>query len=140
MLALGTESFMSDAATNYSDQLISVWDIYIKFWTVFLTVNLAALGIVIEKVHDKRGGMLIATAFVAQTLIGCVTAVLMSSYSSGLGASLGPSTTSFLEPLRELGRWGGYGNAAGHIVLAAIWIVAAGLKTAQRRDGENKPA
>jgi hypothetical protein len=62
----------------------SVWDLYIKFYTVFLTFSLGAMGWLIE--HRETQSMehnhnVIAIVFIGQSLLTCITSIGVSVYS-----------------------------------------------------------
>jgi uncharacterized membrane protein len=62
----------------------SVWDLYIKSYTVFLTFSLGAMGWLIE--HRETQSMehnhkVVAVVFIGQSILTCVTSVGVAIYS-----------------------------------------------------------
>lgn len=94
---------MPDRLLALSEQFVAAWQVYIAFYTVFLTVNLAALGVTLEKVAGRKSRVMIAVAFVAQNLLGMATAMAMARYSESLGALARLGDDPLLAPLRPLG-------------------------------------
>lgn len=66
---------------EYLDELKISWEVYMKFYVVFLVVNLTAVGLVLEKVKDINSRALIASLFIAQNCITSITLIHMA----GLG-------------------------------------------------------
>jgi len=137
----GTKSEFAEStdvwlAKRYLDecsvQFRAVWDLYLKFYVMFLTVNVTALGLVINVASSKG---LISIAFIMQNLLAGSTAIQIARYSSEvatraqklaefLAAGNAPVTISSTSVLAaspipgKLGSWGGYANFAGHLVLS----------------------
>jgi hypothetical protein len=62
----------------------SVWDLYIKFYSVFLTFTLGAMSWLIE--HRETQSMehnhnVVAVVFIGQGILTCITSVGVASYS-----------------------------------------------------------
>jgi hypothetical protein len=120
----------------------SLWDLYIKFYTVFLTANVLAIGVVVERVEaDNRP--LIAAAFIAQNLLAAATAAGLATYGKTCRRRLEATAALFLpaqdgetDAARTLSRppipdtlsvWAGAANVMSHLILIVLWIVVATL-------------
>ncbi len=110
-------------AIALQDQVLKAWDIYIKFYTVFHTVNFVALGLVVEKVHEPWSRLFIAAAFVAQNATSSVTGLAMGRYTKRVAAQQEDLGFGQLVHYRKAGWWGGLGNALGHWVISVLWIL-----------------
>jgi hypothetical protein len=128
------QRLLEDNATAYH----AVWDLYLQFYTVFLTFSIAALALTVQYV-SKSHRPVIVWAFVAQNLISGVTAVLIARFSedsasryerlAAVYASRDPNLNSTealnlaVSPIPGvLGEWGGYANAASHGLLIVCWL------------------
>lgn len=120
-------------------QYRTAWDIYIKFYTVFLTFNVIGLGFTVQQLPtDKR--LPIAVAFCVQNTLSAVTSIYVAAFSrstkrqsialarflaaSDEGHDQDAEIPSVLtEPLIPggMGVWGGLANAGGHLALIACW-------------------
>lgn len=109
-------------AIALQDQAVKAWDIYIKFYTVMLTVNVVALGVVVEKVDDPRSRLFIALAFVVQNAGASVTGLAMRRYTDRIAGQHVELGYRQLAGFRTAGRWGGLGNAISHWVIGILWI------------------
>jgi len=101
---------------------LRTWTIYISFYTVFLTVNLAALGVVVEKISDAGSRRMVVIAFGAQNMISFCTAIGMSLFSVNVAPAGSLYDPSSLPPLHALGLWGGVANAVSHLLIAILWF------------------
>lgn len=111
-----------EALKLINDQFLGVWDIYIKFYTAFLTVNLVALGLVVEKVKQERARKFICVGFMIQNLFSLITASGMAMYSNQVAhAFLNAPEIAVLAASRPLGVWGGIGNALSHVLFIGLW-------------------
>lgn len=118
----------------------TAWDIYIKFHTVFITVNVAALAATVQYIKpENRWPMVIA--FVVQNLVSLGTAVAMSRFSRNCATrtheaaceivrhEAGSDSASPAE-LRlwsspvpaTLGSWSGIANGIGYLSLIGCWV------------------
>jgi hypothetical protein len=113
-----------------------VWDIYIKFYTVFLTANVLGLGLVAEHIHVHRWP--ITVAFSVQNLITIGTSIGMARYSVetdkrlrqvadyiAKSDSAPPSIPEVVKgsPVATgLSQWAGYANCAATACLIFCWI------------------
>ena len=113
----------------------AVWDIYIKFYTVFLTFSLAALSWLIEhKITSSHSHKVIAVVFIGQSLLTSITSGAIGFYSYKAGKQLSGVEITLLTgvPLPPalkrtqtvpsgLGLWSGFANAAAMIGMACVW-------------------
>ena len=114
------------------------WDLYIKFYTVFLTFSVVGLGCVLTRPGDipmlPRAKEVIAIVFVIQTVLTGVTSAAMALYTvhvahdqehieglliqshPGGRPSIKPAVPTFLAQL------GGWSNCAAMFAMAVLWI------------------
>lgn len=59
----------------------ATWELYMKFYTVFLTVNFAALAATIQYITENNRRWPIILAFVLQNILVGMTSVGMGRYS-----------------------------------------------------------
>ena len=128
---------MSDPKALYvgekSRAFRTAWELYMKFHTVFLTVNLAALGATIQYVKQPNERLPIIVAFALQNLLFCVTSFGMGMYSRSfvaqheklLGkiadeAGLSDSKGETIPPWLAL--WSGCSNGLGGLLLIGCWV------------------
>lgn len=111
-----------------NQQLLKAWEIYIAFFTVFLTVNCTAIGLVVTKVKAKKARWLIGATFFVQNVIAVVTGIAMATYTRDLTAHLGQMGITPLQHFGDLGRWGGLGNAFGNGIIGIAWLVVAAMQ------------
>lgn len=112
-------------ASDLNDQVLRTWDLYLKFYTVFLVFNATAIGYLVTREGVQTGRGVLAALFVAQNAIALVTAAMMSRYTLRTGKKLTQLGAQPLTDFTNLGVWGGIGNAIGHVVMSAIWIIVA---------------
>lgn len=108
------------------DQFSKIWEIYIKFYTVFYTANLAILGYVVtnqREVDDYR--WLLAAAFGIGNVMSSVTATLIAVYSYKICKGFKDLDAPVLGSIMPAGVWGGLANAIGGIILGVLWVVFA---------------
>ncbi|HTC48457.1 MAG TPA: hypothetical protein VK722_14125 [Candidatus Aquilonibacter sp.] len=113
----------------------TVWDIYIKFYTVFLTFSLAAMSWLIEhKITSSHSHKVIAIVFIGQSLLTSITSVAIGLYSYEAGKQLSGAEITLLTGISlpaalkrtqtipsGLGLWSGFANAAAMIGMACVW-------------------
>lgn len=105
-----------------NDQFVKVWDIYIKFYTAFLALNMAALGLTVEKITTPQGKALVMWAFIAQNGLSFCTAVGMTIYSHRIARSFqGQPRVAPMAAAKWLGVWGGVANAVSHVIFVVLW-------------------
>jgi hypothetical protein len=117
----------------------SMWDVYIKFYTVFLTANVISIGVVIDRV-DPANRPLIAAAFIAQNILAALTSAGLAAYSRTCRARLAAAAELLTpEPIDSrqatmlrrapipdtLSMWAGVANTIAHIALIAVWLIIA---------------
>jgi hypothetical protein len=117
----------------------SMWDVYIKFYTVFLTANVISIGVVIDRV-EPANRPLIAAAFIAQNILAALTSAGLAAYSRTCRARLvaaaelltpEPIDSRHATALRRppipdtLSMWAGVANTIAHIALIAVWLIIA---------------
>jgi hypothetical protein len=121
----------------------TVWDLYIKFYTVFLTFNIAALGFFLSKgsflaqlaTTSKRYIYVLVLVFAVQSALLCGTSILMAKYSTKAAADqkrlenellLGDAQAKVpgFESVFPLGlaRWAALANATVMLGMVAIWV------------------
>jgi len=102
------------------------WDAYLKFYTVFLTFNLTATGLVFEFVKDPNSRRWIATAFALQNVFALITGLGMCKFSNDQHVRLKRLLAKDIDPdnliPRGLSMWGAVANVLGHIVAIVIWV------------------
>lgn len=118
-----------------SIQYRAVWDLYIKFYTVFLTFNATAIAVTAEYIKGHEARNLICILFILQNLVSGVTALNISIFSAKMqnkyydyaiaGAALNgetlPSVLSSSPFVGWLGVWGGLGNCLSHLFFMGLW-------------------
>lgn len=114
----------------------TVWDIYIKFYTVFLTFSLAAMSLLIEhKITSPHSHKVIAAVFIGQSVLTAITSGAIGVYSYRVrkhlyGVELTLLTGIHLSPALKraqtipsgLGLWSGFANAAAMLGMACVWF------------------
>ena len=108
-------------AEMLNDQFIRVWDIYIKFHSLWLAANLVGLGIQIQHVTGIAGKVLFAVAFAVAHALTAVTAVRMMKYSEACCTELDELGYEQLTRFRPLSRWGGKANMIVYLAFIVIW-------------------
>jgi hypothetical protein len=109
-------------AEALNSQLLGAWDIYVKFFTVFLTVNITALGVVVTKIRPGKARSVISITFFIQNVIAFVTGIMMARYTGQITEQLA-RIASELSIFSSLGRWGGIANAIGNGIIGVTWLV-----------------
>jgi len=119
-------------------QFRTMFDLYVRFYTVFLTFNFTALGLVLQFVPVAKR-ILIVIAFVLINLNSLITAIRIARFSrqsskrmriiceeivaqdniSG-DQKLNSITESAIPG--ELGSWAGNANAMGHVLFIVCWL------------------
>jgi hypothetical protein len=150
---------MADQENSFQDWLIkkqleelsvqfrTVWDLYIKFYTIFLTFTIASLGAVIKYIDSPGGKAAISLCFIAQNIVSGITAFKIAMYSQttqkraeklvdvGAHASneiLDLPAKGFPIP-GELGYWAGMGNVIVHVLFVLLWTA---VPVMDIRDGQ----
>jgi hypothetical protein len=117
------------------------WDLYIKFYTVFLTFSVVGLGWVLARPADiqmvPRGKQVIAIVFVVQTLLTAIISGAIALYTARVAhdqehieesllaespAGARPSLTPGVPVM--LAQLGGWSNCAAMVAMATLWLYA----------------
>ena len=114
------------------------WDMYLKFYTVFLTMNVAGLGLVVQYIDINRRWPLIV-AFAIQNTLSAITAVSMGLYSRSVASQLIAlrhqitGVREFDPPASsvpaQLMWWAGLANAIASITLVFCWVAILSVKS-----------
>ena len=113
-----------------------VWDIYIKFYTVFLTANVVGIGLVAKDIHGNRMPIIVSFSILNFILIG--TSVWMARYSTDTDKKLrevgnylmaldsvegtGAGVIKDSPVALRLSQWAGYANCAASACMIGCWI------------------
>ena len=114
------------------------WDLYLRFYTVFLTFSVVGLGWVLTRPGDiqmvPRAKQVIAIVFLIQTILTALTSAALAPYTrhvahdqeriedlltqshGGARPSIKPAVPTFLAQL------GGWSNCAAMLAMAALWL------------------
>ena len=114
------------------------WDLYIKFYTVFLTFSVIGLGWMLTRPGDiavvPRAKQVIAIVFLIQTILTAMTSGGIALYTVHVAHDqeqieqlLTQSHPSARPPIRPavpalLAQWGGWSNCAAMLAMAALWL------------------
>ena len=96
-----------------------VWDIYIKFHTVWMSVNVVALGLQVQYVATVGGRIVLLIAFVLQNLLALWTSINIASYTKAMTGDLKADS---LKRFGKLGKNGAIANGAVYVILTALWL------------------
>lgn len=114
------------------------WDLYIKFYTVFLTFSVIGLGWILTRPADvqtiPRGKQVIAIVFLVQTILTAITSAGIALYTGHVATDQDhiedlltqshpggrPSVRPAVPSL--LAQWGGWSNCAAMLAMAALWV------------------
>jgi hypothetical protein len=122
---------------DLSQTFRTAWDLYIKFYTVFLSFSLAAIGWVVvypEKVRTVDGAKtVIGSVFLGQTILTAITSGVLAEYSLRVAAKqerierdLSPNSLLGTLPQTavptKLARWAGWANCAAMGFMAVLWV------------------
>jgi hypothetical protein len=120
----------------------SSWDLYITFYTVFLTFDIAAMAFIIGD-KDKSEPMLahrplIVSVFLLQTLLTAITSAFMAVFSEDSLRLLEEARSALLRqdstPEPEipkislptaLAKWAGWANCGAMVAMAIAWLLLA---------------
>jgi hypothetical protein len=118
---------------EYLQQFKTAWDLYLKFYTVFLVFNLTAFSFTAEKVSaDNR--LPIVIIFVFQNICSAGTALHMSFLGRTTIKRLNPISDAILSNSSEkdialkppvltgIAFWAGFANTLSHIGYICCWI------------------
>ncbi len=125
-----------DISTNFRN----LWDLYVKFYTVFLTVNIVALAWFSDKRVVGYARWLVAGAFILQCLFTAVTSAKVALHSARIpgqlsavaselqrlaaanGEQLDPATCTQTSLPLDFSRYGGWVNCVAISVVAVVWL------------------
>ncbi|HEX4965089.1 MAG TPA: hypothetical protein VF173_30050 [Thermoanaerobaculia bacterium] len=122
----------------------TAWDLYIKFYTVFLTFNVAALAALFSNnfALAEKSKWLVIGAFVLQDLLCAATSGLMAKFSQHSAEKLEQARTELLKDSAEhgdgihagslpinLGRWAGWANCGAMLAMVVLWFGASLMKS-----------
>jgi hypothetical protein len=115
----------------------AIWDNYIKFYTVFLTFSLGALGWLIEHGESKaltHSHTVIVIVFMGQSILTSITSVAVAIYSRRMAQDLAsleqellataskPSVILSANPIPvSIALWAGIANAFAMLGMTAEW-------------------
>jgi len=133
----------------------AVWDLYLKFYTVFMTLNFTALGIAIQYINKDQRSPLVY-AFILQNALGAMTAIGVALYSRRAAdqqkaiINLGIEATAYSQELkahlalgtpipRTLTVWAGVANALSHLLFIACWIASFTIELKTPPSGNARP-
>ena len=121
----------------------TTWDLYIKFYTVFLTFNVAALAALFSNGFTlvEKSKWLVIGAFALQDLLCAITSGLMAKFSLRSGKQLEQARRALLQDRVEYGdgipaaslpvglaRWAGWANLGAMLAMMALWLGAGLIK------------
>lgn len=122
----------------------TVWDIYMKYFTVFLTINVTALGVVAQYLEPANRGAIV-WAFIGHNLITMTSSLAVGIYSRSVTHNLRSlshvlqknhvPSSRFQRLMRaspfpgNLGLLCGIANALGNLMLIICWICVLSIKT-----------
>lgn len=117
----------------------TVWDLYLKFYTVFLTMNIVGLGVVVQHVKSIEPRWWIVAAFTVQNLLSAGTAFWISRFCTDasneverLSSAILSGSDAVEDELRKLlkssplpawlGVYAAWANLISHFALISLWI------------------
>ena len=118
----------------------TIWDLYIKFYTVCLTFNVAGLGLTTQWIEQKNRWPVVIV-FTLLNIITSITSAMMAKHSEKISLDI-ESTAKFIclqeegAPLsfdkedkvlkspvpHSLAKYAGYANFFACLLLASCWI------------------
>lgn len=118
-----------------NEQFRTAWGLYLKFYTVFMTANVAGIGLTVEFLSGV-GRAPVIIAFVVQNVMSLLTAYYMTRFSSETSKRLESITRSQLTkdernahpnllaaPTPEkMAVWSGRANVVSHVAMIGIWL------------------
>ena len=121
----------------------TVWDIYIKFYTVFLTFSIAAMGWLLARPKDqlampKHFIHVLGVVFIAQSLLTGATSAFVAFYSRRVARDHASVERELLPSMRQdsflarsiaipvgLALWSGLANAVAMLAMSYAWVYVA---------------
>jgi hypothetical protein len=122
-------------------QYRAVWDLYLKFYVMFMTVNGAALGLTVQYVSERDAKAVISLAFLLQNALAGSTALVIAKFTSNTAKKaqelaafvLLDAVSTTREPLPsalaesmipgQLGWWAAIANGIAHLIFGVLWFV-----------------
>jgi hypothetical protein len=123
-----------------SQNFRTVWDLYLKFYTVFLTFNIVAMAWLFGdkgRIQEGKPLYFMVTVFAIQCILTGITSGMVANYSKDTEAMLSVAQERLLTYAKEttigpleysgglpisLGQWGGWANCSSSILLMVAWI------------------
>lgn len=122
-----------------SQNFRTVWDLYLKFYTVFLTFNIVAMAWLFgeKRVAEGKSLYFIVAVFAIQCALTGITSGKVAVYSKNIEAMLDAAQEKLLKYAGEtingrleyngglpvsLGQWGGWANCSSSFLLMIAWI------------------
>jgi hypothetical protein len=139
--AMNTDQELWLAKKTYDElslQFRTTWDLYLKFYVMFVTLNVTAMGLTVQFVHSYQPRVIIAIAFVMENVLSAITAAVIARYSARMAARVKDVAALIAEntspaaaiPLAladsplpgVLGMWSGVANQVTHVEYSILWI------------------
>jgi len=114
------------------------WDLYIKFYTVFLTFSVIGLGWMLTRPGDAqmlpRAKEVVALVFLIQTILTAATSAGIAIYTVHVAQDQAhieelltqshPDGRPSIRPAVPslLAQWGGWSNCAAMLAMALLWL------------------
>ena len=132
----GEEWFVKSLMDGAFDGYRVVWELYLKFYTVFLTVNLVALGVTVQHIQVEARWPIV-WAFILQNVVSLGTAVAVGMFSLSTTKRHDALLKQVIESSPENkkfeslagcpvpGQLGGFcalANVASHVLLMVVWF------------------
>lgn len=113
----------SQMAVALNEQMLRVWEIYGKFFTVFLTVDATAFGLVAARTTVGPSRTVICVAFMVLNTLGFMSGWTMMKYTATATKRLERLGAGSLTSFEVLGFWGGFCSLAGFLIVSLLWGV-----------------
>ncbi len=113
------------------------WDLWLKFYTVFLTFDIAGIALIVSHDRPLKHSHAIAIVFVLQTVLTSITSAKMAIFSESSRDHLEAarhallcedSDTTPIPPISmpvDLAKWSGWANCGVMAAMALVWIALA---------------
>lgn len=125
---------------EYMLQLRTTWDLYLKFYTVFLTINVIGLGATVQHITQANRWPVVL-AFIVQNLVSSITAIRVGFSAKTTQHDIQEVSNAMVhideskndyDSLKEvatkspiqtnLALWAGIANFISHITLIICWL------------------
>ena len=149
MLDTETKWLLRKNVEEISQNFRTVWDLYLKFYTVFLTFNIVAMAWLFgdkNRIAEGKPLYFIVAVFAVQCVLTGITSGLVAVYSKKTEAMLDKAQKKLLAYAKEeaadepldyngglpvaLGQWGGWANCSSSFLLMIAWV---GLATIAKK-------